>query len=350
MPFVQSFVEDRVLRQALTPRVVSTVRALGEFKGKQDLWKQQFPEVLASLLELAVIQSTESSSRIEGVTAAPERFRALMQQKTTPAGRSEEEIAGYRDALGTVHAEHEHLRVRPTEIRGLHASLFKFTAEQGGQWKTADNEIAEVHGGKRRTRFRCVSAVETPAAMQSLCDEFARLRDQEAVEPLLLIPAFVLDFLCVHPFRDGNGRIARLLSLLLLYQSGYEVGRYISLERIIEQSKESYYDTLRASSQGWHEGRHDLSPWRDYFLGTVVAAYRELERREGMLTTAPGAKRNLVQEAVRHMRGPFSISELERVCPSVSRDMIRLVLNELREQGEVESGGRGRAARWCRIT
>ncbi|HVC95075.1 MAG TPA: Fic family protein [Pirellulales bacterium] len=166
---------------------------------------------------------------------------------------------------------------------------------------------------------------------------------------MLLIPAFVLDFLCIHPFRDGNGRVARLLSLLLLYQAGYEVGRYVSLERTVEESKESYYDTLGASSQSWHEGQHDFAPWRDYFLGTVLAAYRELERRAVLFTAAPGAKRSHVRQVVDELLGEFSMSDLERACPTVSQKMIRLVLNELRDVGRVEMLSRGRNARWRRI-
>jgi Fic family protein len=181
------------------------------------------------------------------------------------------------------------------------------------------------------------------------CEGFDRLRDQEAAEPLLLIPAFVLDFLCIHPFLDGNGRMARLLTLLLLYQSGYEVGRYISLERIVEESKESYYESLRASSQGWHEGRHDLSSWRDYFLGTIVAAYRELDRRAGLATATPGAKRNLIREAAEHFVADFTSKELELACPTVSREMIRVVLREMQAEGKAEKIGVGRGARWKRI-
>ena len=256
---MKSFEHNHVLRQPLTPALLSTVRVIGEFKGKQDMWSERFPEVLKRLQEVAIIQSTESSNRIEGVTASPDRLRELMAQKTTPANRSEEEIAGYRDVLATIHASHEHVKVRPGVILQLHRDLYKFSAERGGQWKQVDNEIADVRpDGTRTTRFRCVPAVLTADWMERLCDDFNRLWQQEAVEPLLLIPAFVLDFLCIHPFRDGNGRMARLLTLLMLYEAGYEVGRYVSLERIIEESKESYYGALKASSEGWHEGQHSL--------------------------------------------------------------------------------------------
>jgi Fic family protein len=347
---MKSFEDDRVLRQPLTPALLSTVRVIGEFKGKQDMWNERFPEVLKRLQEVAIIQSTESSNRIEGVTAPPDRLRALMAQKTTPANRSEEEIAGYRDVLATIHASHEHVKVRPGVILQLHRDLYKFSAEPGGHWKQMDNEIADVRSdGTRTTRFRCVPAMLTADWMDRLCSDFNRLWQQEAVEPLLLIPAFVLDFLCVHPFRDGNGRMARLLTLLLLYEAGYEVGRYVSLERIIEESKESYYGALKASSEGWHEGQHTLAPWRDYLLGTIVAAYRELERRTELVIAAPGAKQAMVRDAIEHFLSEFTIADVETTCPTVSRDTIRSVLNDMRDRGKVECLGKGRWAKWRRI-
>lgn len=347
---MKSFEDDRVLRQPLTPALLTTVRVIGEFKGKQDMWNERFPEVLKQLQEVAIIQSIESSNRIEGVTAPPDRLRELLAQKTTPANRSEEEIAGYRDVLATIHASHEHVKVRPGVILQLHRDLYKFSAERGGQWKQVDNEIADVRpDGSRSTRFRCVPAVLTSDWMERLCGDFNRLWQQEAVEPLLLIPAFVLDFLCIHPFRDGNGRMARLLTLLLLYEAGYQVGRYVSLERIIEESKESYYDALKASSQGWHDGQHAFAPWRDYLLGTIVAAYREMERRVDLVTVAPGAKQALVRDTVSHLLGEFTTSSLEKACPGVSPQMIRHVLREMQSEGKVERIGERRGSKWRRI-
>jgi Fic family protein len=347
---MKSFEDDRVLRQPLSPALLRTVRVIGQYQGKQHLWSERFPEVLKRLQEVAIIQSTESSNRIEGVTAPPERLRELMAEKTKPANRSEEEIAGYRDVLATIHASHAHVKLRPGVILQLHRDLYKFSTERAGRWKEVDNEIADVGAdGTRVTRFRCVPAVLTADWMEQLCEGFNRLWQQEAVEPLLLIPAFILDFLCIHPFRDGNGRMARLLTLLLLYEAGYEVGRYVSLERIIEESKETYYEALRASSEGWHEGRHSLAPWRDYLLGTIVAAYQELERRTELVTAAPGAKQAMVRDAVAHFVAEFTIADVEAVCPTVSRDTIRAVLNDLRDQGKAECLAKGRWAKWRRI-
>lgn len=347
---MKSFERDKLLKQSLTPRLFSTVRLIGEFTGKQQLWREQSPQVLKSLRELAIIQSTESSSRIEGVIVAPDRLIKLMAKKTKPADRSESEIAGYRDALATIHGSHEHMPIKPTIIRQLHRDLFKFTSSPGGQWKPTDNEIIERRAdGTSAVRFRCVPAAVTPEWVEELCAAFNRLHEQEALDPLLLIPAFVLDFLCIHPFRDGNGRVARLLTLLLLYQAGYEVGRYISLERIIESTKETYYESLNASSRRWHDGKHDLSPWRDYFLGVLLAAYRECEERAGLVTSARGAKRALVVGAIEHGPVEFTIKELERSCPGVSHQMVRLVLDQLRAEHKVKCVGRGPGARWRRI-
>jgi Fic family protein len=346
---VKSFANDLLLRQPLSLSLLATVRVLGEFKGKEQLWQEQSPQILAALRDLAVIQSTESSNRIEGVTEAPERLRQLMRDKTKPADRSEQEIAGYRDVLATIHASHAHVPVTANVIRQLHRDLYKFTPQPGGNWKPTDNQITETRAdGTTAVRFQCVVASLTPQYVDDLCAAFNRLRDAAALDPLLLIPAFVFDFLCIHPFRDGNGRMARLLTLLLLYQSGYEVGRYISLERVIEQSKESYYEALAASSKGWHEARHDLSPWRDYLLGTLIAAYREFESRVGLVTTARGAKTAMVVNAIEHGPPEFTISDIERACPMVGRDLIRRVLNGLRTEGKLEGIGKGRSARWRR--
>jgi Fic family protein len=272
-----------------------------------------------------------------------------MAKKTKPANRSEGEIAGYRDALATIHSSHKHMPVKPGIIRQLHRDLYRLTSSPGGEWKPADNEIIERRAdGTTVVRFRCVPAAVTPEWVEGLCTAFNRLRDVEAVDALLLVPAFILDFLCIHPFRDGNGRIARLLTLLLLYQAGYEVGRYISIERIIEDTKETYYESLNASSRRWHEGKHDLSPWRDYFLGVLLAAYRECEERAGLVTGARGSKQALVIGAIEHGPMEFAIKDLERVCPGVSRDMIRHVLRHLQKQKRVECLGTGRNARWVR--
>jgi len=343
--------EHKVIQsQAVSQKLIMTIRALGEFKGKQDLYQRQAPEMLETLRQVAMIQSTESSSRIEGVVVAPDRLKQIMAQKVKPRDRSEQEIAGYRDALAFIHTNAHRLNFTPNLVRRLHKQLYQFTNEAGGQWKNRENAILEIRpNGSTVVRFQPVSSLAVPESMNRLCQFFRQLRDRNEIEPLLLITSCILDFECIHPFMDGNGRIGRLLSLLLLYQAGYEVGRYISLERIIEDSKETYYDSLYQSSQGWHQGEHDLRPWWEYFLGTLIAAYKEFEERTVMITSTRGIKSEMVRQAIERLPAEFTIGDLEEICPNVSRDMIRVVLNNLRAEGRVRCRGKGRFARWEKI-
>jgi Fic family protein len=331
-------------------RMLRLVARLAEYKGKEAVFKEQSPQALETLRQTAIIQSTESSNRIEGVTAPLKRIQALVREKTTPKNRPEREIAGYRDVLNTIHGSHEHIPFTTGVVLQFHRDLFTYTESPGGTWKAADNAIEEVHpDGTRIVRFRPVSAVLTPDYMEKLHELFESGWHEEKVERLLLIAAYTLDFLCVHPFRDGNGRMARLLTLLLLYRAGNDVGRYISLEKIIEESKETYYEALGLSSQGWHDGKHDLLPWADYLLGVLVAAYRKFEERVGVLAAARGSKTEMVLRAIEQMRGDFSVSELQAKCPGVGLDLIRRILGRERQAGRLESPGRGPAARWKKV-
>jgi Fic family protein len=345
---VKSFEDDFITRQSITQGLIQTIRVIGEYKGKQDLFKEQAPQVLESLRQAAIIQSTESSNRIEGITAPLERIKEIVADKTTPRNRPEQEIAGYRDVLNTIHANHAHIPLTTGMVLQLHRDLYQFTSGSGGHWKTVDNEIVETRpDGTKILRFKPVPAFATPEAMERLHERFNAAWNSGEFEPLLLIPTYVLDFLCIHPFLDGNGRMARLLTLLLLYKAGYEVGRFISLEKIVEQTKESYYDTLYRSSQDWHEGQHGLLPWWEYFLGVVLlSAYREFERRVGLVTTFKGAKTAMVLEAIRNIQGEFSISDLQERCPTVGIDWIRRILRQERDAGRLECLGRGPDARW----
>ena len=233
-------------------------------------------------------------------------------------------------------------------ILQLHAMIHRYLPQQGGRWKMTDNEIVERDGNGQvsRVRFRAVPAVATPQAMNDLVASYAAAKQSGVHDALVLSPLGVLDFLCIHPFTDGNGRLARLLTLQLLYHAGYEVGRYVSLERVIEDSKITYYESLEASSQGWHEGRHSSAPWLNYFWGTILRAYREFEERVGTLAAGKGSKTLQVRQATQKRIAPFAISDIEADCPGVSRDMIRLVLRQLRDEGAIEPQGRGRAAKW----
>jgi Fic family protein len=330
---------------------VSTLRAIGECRGRQDLFTRQTPETLEALRQAAIIESSECSNRLEGITAPHHRIEALVLESSSPRNRSEQEIAGYRDALALIHESARHMDFTVNVILQLHAMIHRYLPQQGGRWKMTDNEIVErdASGQIQRVRFRAVPAVSTPQAMNDLITFYAAAEQMGSHDALVLIPLGVLDFLCIHPFSDGNGRLARLLTLLLLYRAGYEVGRYVSLERITEDSKTTYYEALEASSRSWHDGKHNVSPWLNYLWGTLLRAYREFEDRVGTLASGKGSKTVQVRRAAQKRIAPFAISDIEADCPGVSRDMVRLVLRQLRNEGLIAVQGGGRAAKWTNL-
>ena len=338
---------DFLRRQAIPIEMGGLLQKLGEFKGRQDLFRHQTPQLLETLKEIAIIESTESSNRIEGVTVPEKRFRELMAHPIKPMDRSEAEILGYREALSQIHIRPESFTINEKTIREFHQQIYAKTDIEGGQWKKRDNTIEErLADGRWITRFVPISARETPYCMKELCRRLNRLWDKGQVSHLILIPAFVLDFLCIHPFTDGNGRVSRLLTVLLLHQAGYTVGRYISIERSIEQSKETYYEALQISSKGWHEEKHHLKPWLEYSLGVLIGACKEFEDRVGTITKSRGTKTAIVEDVIKNLPLTFSISNIEQLCPSVSRDMIRVILNRLRREGYLNCKGTGRGALW----
>lgn len=338
---------DYLTNHSIPIELGQTIQKLGEYKGQQDLYTKQTPQVLETLKQAAIIQSTESSNRIEGITVVPERLKAIMANKSKPRDRSEAGIVGYRNVLAKIHAQFDLLEVNPQTILKFHADMSKGAGIDGGIWKKKDNMIEEkLSDGRWITRFVPTSARETPYYIEETCKQFDRLWNEGKISKLLLIPSFILDFLCIHPFTDGNGRVSRLLMVLLMHKAGYEVGRYISLERLIEDSKVSYYDVLHKASQKWHAGHHNIKPWWEYFLGIITSAYGELEERVSVIIKGRGAKTNLVQSAVENMPSTFGISDIERACPSVGRDMIRVVLNGLRKSGKLKCMGAGRGAKW----
>lgn len=335
------------LRLPLSHALMKSVGTLREFRGKEELYRKQMPEQLETLKLAAVIQSTESSNRIEGVTAAPKRIQELVQHKTTPRDRAEQEIAGYRNVLDIIHSNHREMKLTSGLVRQLHREMFKFSDEEGGRWKSTANKISEFRSdGTEFVRFQPPAPHLVDSLMQSLHERFDTFAGRGDVERLFLISAYVLDFLCIHPFRDGNGRMARLLTLLLLYQSDYGVGRYVSLEKIVEDSKESYYETLYQSSVDWATGGHRLLPWTEYFLGTLTAAYREFSNRVDLITTAHGSKTELILDALDRQFGQFSVQDIIQSCPTASIDLVRHILKEQKSLGKVECLGRGRASRW----
>jgi Fic family protein len=350
--FVSKSLEEGVFsKQPINQGLVQSIRLVGEYRGKQALFKQQSAQVLEALRANAIIRSTESSNRIEGIVAPLERIRDLVAHRTMPANRSEQEIAGYRDVLNTIHTHPEDIALTPNVVLQLHRDLFQFVPGRGGRWKSRENDITETRpDGTTVVRFKPVAAHLTADAMTRLHTEFRATLEAGTVEPLLLISAYVLDFLCIHPFADGNGRMARLLSLLLLYQTGYEVGRYISLEGTIEETKEGYYDALHASSQRWHEGQHSLIPWWEYFVGVMlVKAYQEFEKRVGATTAKRGAKRDMIRDVVSRLPNEFRYADLERALPAVSRPTIARALRQLSAERIVRCVGRGRDATWEKL-
>lgn len=317
-----------------------------EAKGRQELYTKQAPQVLQALRELAMVESVVSSNRIEGVTVAPDRVRPLVLGNTRPKDRSEEEIQGYRNALTRIHTNAGLLPVTPDTLRQLHR-IIQEGAGDAGEWKNVDNDIIEFRPGEPpRVRYRTLSVQETPQAAEELCLLYRHALDQEHVPPLVAAACLVLDFLCIHPFRDGNGRVSRLLSVLALYHHGFEVGRYISLERLIEESKEDYYAVLQASSADWRKGKHDLLPWLNYFLAVIRRAYLQFVERAGQVKSPKGAKTSLIEATIEAAAETFAVNDLERSCPGVSRDMIRHVLRALQKSGIVECIGKGPGAQW----
>ncbi len=319
---------------------------LGEARGKQELFTRQSPQTLKVLREHALIESAVSSNRIEGVVIDQKRIGTIVFGRSHLRDRNEEEVRGYRDALNKIHELGKKLPVSEKTIRDLHR-LSRGGLGDAGQYKRKDSDIIEKFlDGRVRVRFKTVPAAETRAYVKETIQLWNEQLAARQVHPLILMAATNLDFLCIHPFRDGNGRVSRLLLLLQCYHLGFEVGRYVSLERVIEENKERYYETLEQSSQNWHEGKHDPWPYINYVLFILKTAYREFEGRAGQVKSPRGAKTALIETAVEGFSGEFSLTDLERACPGVSRDMIRRVLRNLQKERLVACLGRGPGAMW----
>ena len=328
----------------LTPNVVTFLTTLHEYKGKQDSFADSKADLLEKLVDIAKIQSTEASNRIEGIVTTDERLKKIVQDKTMPRTRSEKEIAGYRDVLSVIHENYEYIPPNPSVILQLHRDLYKFSGKSiGGNFKNSDNIIAEtLTDGTQRIRFKPLAAWETPEAVENLCAAFNKAVDDSEMDPLLLIPVFILDFLCIHPFNDGNGRMSRLLTLLLLYRAGYTVGKYISLEKMISDSKETYYEVLQQSSENWQDRKNDYEPFVSYLLGTVVAAYRDFIGRVESVTTEGLSKPERVREEIKKHLGSITKTEIMENCPDISQVTVQRALAELLKNEEIIkiSGGR----------
>lgn len=339
-------------QQLLTPEIVNMLSQIHEFKGEQNLFIAAQSDTLTQLVEIAKIQSTEASNKIEGIFTSDERLKKLVTNKTTPRSRNEQEIAGYRDVLASIHEDYDYIPVRPSYILQLHRNLYKFSGKSiGGNYKNADNVIAEEDAeGNRFVRFQPLAAWETPEAMESICAAYDDAIHHSDADPLLIIPMFILDFLCIHPFNDGNGRMSRLLTLLLLYRSGYIVGKYISIEKAIENTKDTYYEALQSSSQGWHEEENDYSHFVRYMLGVILSAYRDFSARVKVLATSGISKPDRIREIIKDTLGKITKTEILQKCPDISQVTVQRTLNNLVKNGEIVkiSGGRYTSYVWNR--
>ena len=322
------------------------VAKIHECKGRQDLFVRQKPAELTRLVENAKIESTEYSNKIEGIVTTSSRLKQIVGEKTTPKNRNEKEIAGYRDALNTIHESHDFIPVRPSYILQLHRDLLKHTGLSfGGSFKNVQNYISETRAdGTQVTRFTPLPPYETPGAVEAICESYNRTISMENIDPLIAIPVFICDFLCIHPFNDGNGRMSRLLTLLLLYQNGYEVGKYISIEKQIEKTKDLYYDVLDLSDQGWNEGTNDPTPFIKYILQVVLACYIEFEERvKTMSEHTKSTSGEIVQAYLEQKLGKITGADVIASCPSLGRSTIMREMKRLVEEGYLTKFGVGKS-------
>jgi len=305
---------------------------------------------LEMLREVAVVQSVAASNAIENITAPHRRIRDLTLDKTAPKNRSEAEIAGYRRVLDEIHTNASAIPFREEVIKQFHGWLYSFSGRPAGEYKTGENEVIDEHpDGTRRIRFQPVPAADTPRAMIELHQGFDRAWRGGDYHRLLLLALYVFDFLVIHPFQDGNGRMSRLVTALLLYHAGYDVGRYVSWEKLINDTRESYYEALANSTTGWHEGKHDLAPWLSYFLGVLVAAHEIFEERIGTVATR-GTKSEAVRRFVRtNLSDVFTVADIRDAVPHIGDGQIGRVLRQLQDEGVVVNETKGRSARWRRL-
>lgn len=326
---------------------LAAVAKVHEYKGKQALYQEAVPELLKDLRQNAIIQSADYSNRIEGVIITADRVGPVLVEGAQPTSRDEQEVLGYKLVLDQIHQHHQDIQLTPNFILQLHRDLMKFSPEAGGEWKHSPNHIIAAYpDGKHEVRFETVPPYLVQKEMDELTTGFHAAWKDSMNDRLLLTAAYVLDFLCIHPFHDGNGRTARLLTLLLLYKADFQVGQFISLERIIENTKEDYYNALGAADQGWHEGKHNLNPWLRYLAQVLLAAYRELEEKTGQV--ALPTRTELITDAIRQLPPTFKTADVIALCPDVPEQTVRNTLSDLGKEGYLTSTGKGRGAGWVK--
>ena len=340
---MRTFNYSLIKEQKWDSELLGLIAAIYKEAGKQEMYLKQRPQELDKLVEIAKIQSTEASNAIEGIVTTNLRIRQLVQEKTTPKNRNEQEIAGYRDVLGIIHESFDAIPITQNYILQLHKILYNHMNNPvAGRTKTVQNYISATYpDGHTETLFTPLAPYETPAALDRLCAEYNRVIGNMELEPLIAIPVFIHDFLCIHPFNDGNGRMSRLLTTLLLYRNGFFVGRYISLEAKIAKNKDLYYDALAASQNGWHEGTDDPVPFIKYLLGTILAAYKDFSDRFELVETKRSAL-DTVRLATENKIGRFTKQDIRELCPSLSISSIEGALRKLVDSGELKREGIGK--------
>ena len=347
---MREFNLEKICNLLYSKEIVDYLTLIHEYKGKQQLYIDTEPEVLEKLVEIAKIKSTISSNRIEGIYTDDKRIIDLLEKKTEPRNRDENEIQGYRFVLDEIHKSYEYIIPRSNIILQLHRDLYRnIPSSFGGKFKTTDNSIVEVDKeGHETIRFKPLPAYLTPNAIEELTNSYIKCIDEELIDPLLLIPVFILDFLCIHPFNDGNGRMSRLLTLLLLYRSGYMVGKYISIEMLIEDNKDDYYTSLQASSKNWDNNENNYIPFVKYYLGIILAAYREFEDRTSYLKTKKKAI-DRIKDVFLSSYGEVTKKDIIEKCPDISVNMIEYHLKELQEKGFIKKNKGGRYATYIKV-
>ena len=340
---MREFDYEKLAERTWDKEVLNYIGLIHEYKGRQQLYLEQKPEELDRLVELAKIQSTEASNEIEGIRTTNSRLKQLMNDKTTPKDRNENEILGYRYALNLVHESFEYIPIRLNFILQIHKEMYQFMGVNfGGKFKDTPNEIDAVYpDGHKEIIFKPLEPFETPEAVNRLCEEYNDAINKYNIDPLIIIPVFIHDFLCIHPFNDGNGRMSRLLTTLLLYKSGYFVGKYISLEKKIQITKQDYYRALSQSSNKWIENENDDTPFIKYLLGTILSAYRDFEDRVNVVNKKMSSY-EMVEKAVNSKLGKFTKSDIVELCPEIGRASVENALKKMCDEGKIEKHGAGR--------
>ena len=347
---MRTFNYSAIKDQKWDSEILGLVAAIYKYAGKQELYLKQKPHELEKLVEIAKTQSTEASNAIEGIVTTNTRIRQLVEEKTAPRNRDEQEIAGYRDVLSIIYESFDAISITKNYILQLHKMLYSYMNNPlSGQTKTVQNYISATYpDGHTETVFTPLAPFETPDALEKICEEYSRVIGNFEVEPLIIIPIFIHDFLCIHPFNDGNGRMSRLLTTLLLYRSGFNVGKYISLEAKIAKNKDLYYDALRRSQDGWHEGNEDVIPFIKYLLGTILAAYKDFEDRFSIVGEKLPAV-EIVRKATLTKIGKFTKQDIIELCPSLSLSSVEGSLRKLVQSGDIKREGVGKGSFYYRV-